>query len=36
MSAEHSSRGWQIWVGVLVALGSLVTAGYAVVETFWG
>jgi hypothetical protein len=36
MSAEHSSRAWQIWVGVFVSLGSLATAGYALIETFWG
>jgi hypothetical protein len=28
--------GWQVWVGVLVGLGCLATAGYAVIETFWG
>ena len=30
------SRKWQIAVAVLVAVGSLATAGYAWVETFWG
>ena len=38
--AEHtvndSSGRWQLPVGLFVALGCLVTAGYAVVETFWG
>jgi hypothetical protein len=27
---------WQGWVLALVVLGCLATAGYAVVETFWG
>ena len=27
---------WQWLTGAFVALGCLVTAGYAVVETFWG
>jgi hypothetical protein len=39
MSAEKKSHGegrWQIAVGVLVALGCLVTVAYAVGETFWG
>jgi hypothetical protein len=31
-----SARVWQIWAAVLVALGCLATAGYAMVETFWG
>jgi hypothetical protein len=33
---EASSRRWQMIAGVMVLLGSLATAGYAVVETFWG
>jgi hypothetical protein len=31
-----SSARWQVPVGIFVALGCLVTAGYAIVETFWG
>jgi hypothetical protein len=27
---------WQIWVGILVFLGSVATAAVAVVETYWG
>jgi hypothetical protein len=27
---------WQLFVGVLVAIGCLVTAGFAVFQTFWG
>jgi hypothetical protein len=34
--AKAFARKWQIAVAVLVAVGSLVTAGYAWVETFWG
>lgn len=30
------SRRWQAVVAVFVALGCLATAGYAIVETFWG
>ena len=38
MDAQTNRKGggWQIWVGLFVAFGSLVTIGYAVVETFWG
>jgi hypothetical protein len=33
----HAHRAkWQGWVLALVVLGCLATAGYAVVETFWG
>ena len=32
----RQSRGWQIAVAAFVALGSLATAAYAFVETFWG
>lgn len=28
--------GWQTMAGALVALGCIATAGYALVETFWG
>jgi hypothetical protein len=31
----HEAK-WQAWVVALVALGCLATAGYAIVETFWG
>jgi hypothetical protein len=39
--AGHSSslwngRRWEVLVGFFVALGSLVTAAYAFIETFWG
>lgn len=35
-SATQRSRHWQTLVGAFVALGCLVTAAYAVAETFWG
>jgi uncharacterized protein involved in exopolysaccharide biosynthesis len=31
-----SASRWQPLVAAFVALGCLVTVGYAVVETFWG
>lgn len=31
----HEAK-WQRWVAALVVLGCLATAGYAIVETFWG
>lgn len=31
-----SSKVWQIWAGVIVLLGCIATAAYAVVENFWG
>lgn len=31
----HEAK-WQGWVVALVVLGCLATAGYAIVETFWG
>jgi hypothetical protein len=31
----HQAK-WQAWALVLVVLGCLATAGYAVVENFWG
>lgn len=31
----HAAK-WQGWVLALVVLGCLGTAGYAIVETFWG
>jgi hypothetical protein len=34
--ATKTFRTWEIWAGLLVALGSLATIGLAVVETFWG
>jgi hypothetical protein len=34
--ALANARKWQIAVGVLVLVGSILTAGYAYVETFWG
>jgi hypothetical protein len=34
--AAAKSRRWQLLVGVLIAIGCLVTAGFAVVQTFWG
>jgi hypothetical protein len=36
MAAAGASSRWQLAVGALVALGCLLTAGYALVETFWG
>ena len=36
MSSTLRDGGWQVWAGVLVLLGGLATAGYAVVETLWG
>jgi hypothetical protein len=33
---RRSSRTWQLAVGAFVALGCLVTAAYAWIETFWG
>jgi len=27
---------WPIYAGIIVAIGSVVTAAYAIVETFWG
>lgn len=30
------AANWQLWAGALVAIGMLATAGYAIVETFWG
>ena len=35
MTDKAVSR-WQIWTALLVAVGSLATIAYAVVETFWG
>ena len=35
-SRDSASRGWQIGVALFVALGSVATAAYAVIETFWG
>jgi hypothetical protein len=34
-AGEKSGR-WQRLVGALVALGCLITAAFAVVQTFWG
>jgi len=36
--AEHdrSAAPWEIWAGLIVALGSAVTIGWAVIETYWG
>lgn len=31
----HEAR-WQGWVAALVVLGCLATAGYTIVEIFWG
>jgi len=31
----HEAK-WQGWVFALVVLGCFATAGYAIVETFWG
>lgn len=31
----HQAK-WQGWVAAFVALTCLATAGYAVIETFWG
>jgi len=27
---------WEIWVFLLIAVGMLATAGYAIGETYWG
>jgi hypothetical protein len=35
-SMEEPKAKWEIWVGILVAVGMIATAGYAFVETFWG
>ena len=34
--SRTATRAWQIWLGAFVALGSLFTIGWAVVETFLG
>jgi len=37
MAIKRSSGwDWQIWAFLFVALGMLVTAGYTIVETYWG
>lgn len=33
---EEPKPRWEKWVGILVGIGMLATAGYAFVETFWG
>lgn len=33
---EKASASWEIWVGLLVAAGTVVTVGWAVFETYWG
>jgi hypothetical protein len=37
MTAKRSSGwDWQIWAFLFVALGMLATAGYTIIETYWG
>ena len=36
MSSSAARGRWQPWLGAFVALGSLFTIGWAVVETFVG
>jgi hypothetical protein len=38
MAAQSEPKGgrWQLWVGLFVAVGSLGTIAFAVIETFWG
>jgi hypothetical protein len=31
-----SSRRWQMWAAVIVALGCIATVAYTIGETFWG
>jgi len=35
-SRQQPTPRWEIWAGIVVALGMAATAGYAFVETFWG
>lgn len=30
------AASWEIWVGLFVAVGMIVTIGWAVIETYWG
>ena len=34
--SDAKGAPWEIWVGLLVGLGSLATIGLAVFETYWG
>jgi hypothetical protein len=36
MPSDRSTRGWEVAVAVFVVLGCFATAGYALIETFWG
>ena len=38
MTEEPSGKAktWEIVVGLIVGLGSIATAGLAIVETYWG
>ena len=38
MSEESRSKAapWEPWLGLFVGLGMLLTAGWAIVETYWG
>ena len=33
---EKQAAGWEIWVGLFVAAGMIITIGWAIFETFWG
>jgi hypothetical protein len=33
---RKSAAPWEIWVGLFVAVGSMITIGWAIVETYWG
>jgi hypothetical protein len=33
---RSSSRGWEVWIGLFIALGVAATIGLAVFETYWG
>jgi len=38
MSAQRNSigPGWQIWVGLFVAVGIVATIAYTIIENFYG
>jgi hypothetical protein len=33
---KRNMAGWEVWVGVFIALGMAATIGLAVFETYWG
>jgi cytochrome b len=33
---DEAGAPWEIWVGLFVAAGMIVTIGWAVFETYWG